>query len=109
MTENELERLIMRVSGNWWHSPHMHDYLWYGLLSCRSTLHASGYSVNSKEYEALTFLLDIFHELQRASIPSPEPTSDFNREYEIAPWAFDTEREPYDTTQCIDDKVKHHA
>lgn len=23
------------------------------------------------------------------NIPSPEPTDDFNREYDIAPWAFD--------------------
>lgn len=63
----DIEELVMHVVHGWWGEEHMRDYVWAGLSACRATLHACGHQVESEEYQTLTFLLDLYHELGRGN------------------------------------------
>ena len=63
----DLEQLILDITGAWWGDPHMGNNVWQALLTCRTTLHRCGYSCDSSEYQDLSFLLDLHHELMRGA------------------------------------------
>lgn len=59
----DLEKLIDNQFGVFWTSQPMQNQVWFGLNAMRATLHACGYRTTSEEYETLTFLLAIHHDL----------------------------------------------
>lgn len=63
---NALEKTVESVCSGWWSDKRMHMEVWAGLLAVRTAYYNLGYSTHTPEYNDLTFLLSIHHELMKA-------------------------------------------